>query len=413
MNYEAFLELTIDLAYEVQRSGAETYRVEDTVTHLLRAYGVQGEVFAIPNTIIVSIRTPEGEHLNRMRRSKGGGTDMESLEKFAGLCREICREKPDLKDFKRRLEETRRDVRRYSKLFVLLGHALAAGGFTLFFGGQLIDVPVGLICGLVIGLCGMLMDRVQTNVFFRTVASGFALCMAAYTMFWLGFGKCPDATIIGSLMLLVPGLLFTNSVRDVIYGDSMSGVNRMVQVAIIAIALAVGTGAAASLCYRLFDLTAGAAEIVYPFWVQTLGAVVAATGFMMVFNVHGHGCPLSLVGCVLSWGCCTLCMSLGMSEALSFLPATAAAAVYAEVMARIRRCPATAYLVIALLPLIPGSSIYYTMVHAVRGEMAQFSQRGMNTAALAGAMAVGILLVSTAFRMWTTSKMRRLALKAK
>ncbi len=411
MDYEAFLELTIDLAYEVQRSGAETYRVEDTVTHLLRAYDVQGEVFAIPNTIIVSIRTPEGEHLNRMRRSKGGGTDMEALEKFTGLCREICQQKPDLDVFKKRLEETRLNVRQYSRLFVLLGHALAAGGFTLFFGGQLIDVPVGLICGLVIGLCGMCMDKVQTNVFFRTVASGFALCLAAYTMFWLGLGKCPDATIIGSLMLLVPGLLFTNSVRDVIYGDSMSGVNRMVQVAIIAVALAVGTGAAASLCYRLFDLTAGAAETVYPFWAQTLGAVVAAAGFMMVFNVHGHGCPLSLLGCVLSWGCYTICMDLGLSDVMSFLPATALSAVYAEIMARLRRCPATAYLVIAVLPLIPGSAIYYTMVYAVQGEMGKFSQQGIHTAALAGSMAVGILLVSTAFRMWTTAKLHRLSKK--
>ena len=75
-------------------------------------------------------------------------------------------------------------------------------------------------------------------------------------------------------------------------------------------------------------------------------------------------------------------------------------------MARIRKYPAISYLVVSIFPLIPGAGIYYTMSYAVRGDMASFSSQGTHTIAIAGAMAVGVLFVSTAFRLITTYKIQ-------
>lgn len=77
-------------------------------------------------------------------------------------------------------------------------------------------------------------------------------------------------------------------------------------------------------------------------------------------------------------------------------------------MARIRKYPAISYLLVSAFPLIPGAGVYYTMNFAVRGEMDMFACRGMNTAAIAGIMAVGILLGSTVFRMYAQWKSRRM-----
>ena len=74
-------------------------------------------------------------------------------------------------------------------------------------------------------------------------------------------------------------------------------------------------------------------------------------------------------------------------------------AIYSEIMARIRKCPAIGFLVMGLLPLIPGSALYYTMNYAVRGNMTMFGTQGLRTVELAGLMAAGILLVSTIMRM--------------
>ncbi len=82
-------------------------------------------------------------------------------------------------------------------------------------------------------------------------------------------------------------------------------------------------------------------------------------------------------------------------------------------MARIRKQPATSYLMCALVPMIPGSGIYYTMDSIRRGMLADAYDKGMMTAAIAGSMAVGVLLVSTGFRMWSVGKQNRRKKKAK
>ena len=80
---------------------------------------------------------------------------------------------------------------------------------------------------------------------------------------------------------------------------------------------------------------------------------------------------------------------------------------FAEIMARIRKCPVTGYLLVAIFPLVPGGGIYYTMEHAINGETDAFLTSFLHTLGLAGAIAVGVLLVSTAVRMWNIFLHRR------
>ena len=89
--------------------------------------------------------------------------------------------------------------------------------------------------------------------------------------------------------------------------------------------------------------------------------------------------------------------------------AAVAAAAYAEAMARVRKYPAISYLVVSIFPLLPGAGIYYTISAFVQGDMAAFTDTGSHTIAIAGALAVGILIVSTAVRSWTQWRKRKKA----
>ena len=80
---------------------------------------------------------------------------------------------------------------------------------------------------------------------------------------------------------------------------------------------------------------------------------------------------------------------------------------FAEIMARIRKCPVTGYLLVAIFPLVPGGGIYYTMEHAINGQIDAFLTSFLHTLGLAGAIAVGVLLVSTAVRMWSIFRRKR------
>ena len=205
-------------------------------------------------------------------------------------------------------------------------------------------------------------------------------------------------------MILVPGLLFTNAMRDIIYGDTNSGVNRIVQVFLVAVALALGTATAWNTAQLLWSTPVSAPAIEYSIFLQCTFAWIGCIGFAILFNIHGPGGLLCALGGFLSWAVYCIVMELGGTDIVAYFWSALFASLYSEIMARVRKYPAISYLVVSIFPMIPGAGVYYTMNYAVRGEMDLFADKIMHTAAIAGIMAVGILLGSTMFRMYSDWK---------
>ena len=404
MDYYKLLDFATDFGYELSMSGAETYRVEESVYRILTAYGVESEVFAIPNCLIVSITSPEGHPLTYMRRMGIHGNDLDSVERYSAFGRRICAETPDPEQAMELLQECRRNRRDHHWLAVLLGYFLGSAAFGVFFGGNLLDALVGGIGGALSGASIMFMDRFKANNFFKTMLGAFPLAFVPYFCQAIGLIQNPDAAIIGAVMTLIPGLLFTYAMRDIIFGDTNSGVNRIVQVLLIALAISCGTAFAWNAAVAIWGEPVSVAAIHYGYPVEALASCIGCLGFSFLFNVRGKGLVLCLAGAVLCWGVYTLVLQGGGDDNAAMLFGSICAAIYAEIMARVRKCPAIGFLIMALLPLIPGSSLYYTMNYAVRGEMDLFASKGMSTVVLAGLMAAGVLLVSTSVRMWTVWK---------
>ena len=166
-----------------------------------------------------------------------------------------------------------------------------------------------------------------------------------------------DFVIIGTLMILVPGLLITTSMRDIIYGDTNSGINRIVQVLLSAFAIALGTAAAWRVTSGVYGLTVASGSASYPAWAQAVMIFVACTGFFILFNVHDWGSILCALGGVFTWMTYLVCCDLGMSIYSMNFFAAVVSALYSELMASSRKYPVTSYLVISLLPLVPGAGI--------------------------------------------------------
>lgn len=407
MNYSALLDLATDLGYELAMCGAETFRIEDSISRILKTYGLDAEVFSIPNCLIVSIETPEGELMTRMRRIGYHGNDLNGVECFNAMSRAICHRKPPIEEAREWFSQIGKIRRSYSLPAYLLGNALGSFGFALFFGGNNVDAILAAICGLAVGLMDRFLGSMKTNPFFKTISSSFVMALIAYSMAGLGLANNVDAVIIGTLMILVPGLLFTNAMRDIIYGDTNSGVNRIVQVLLIAMAIALGTAAAWGVTDSIWHHKEVTQVITYSNFVQCMVSLVGCIGFGILFNVHGLGVPLCAVGGCLTWAVYLVSMELTGNIYVSNFWAAAFASAYSELLARMRKFPAISYLVVSLFPLLPGAGIYYTMCQALDGSVNLAVHKGLETAAIAGVMAVGVLLVSTATRalnMWLAQK---------
>ena len=412
MDYSAYLDLAVEVGYALAMHGAETFRVEESVTRILRAYGIESEVFAIPNCLHVCIHPSPGQTMVRMKRIGDHGNDLDSVELFSGLSRRICAETPTPEEASRWLEETRRKQRRYSLPVYLIAHFLAGFGFSFLFGANFVDGLCSGLCGLTVGIVNRLMQNVGANLFFRTLAASFPMALLAYGLQALGLAQNPDAVTIGALMLLVPGLLITNAMRDIIYGDTNSGINRLVQVLLIAAAIVLGTAAAWNCAAALWGAPTSTAAIDYALWAHWLPCIIGCIGFSVLFNIHGPGMLLCVLGGAISWTIYLVVYRHTGNDFAGYFASTLFAAGYAEVMARIRKYPAISYLVVSIFPMIPGAGVYYTMRHAVEGDMALFASTGMHTAAIAGTLAVGILIASTTVRVLSVWRHKRKSLRS-
>ena len=404
MDYYILLDMVAELGYRLAMSGAETFRVEESVKRVMDAYGIDAEVFAIPNCLHVSIETDNGMPMTRMRRVGFHGNDLDAVEKFSNLSRRICIEKPDPAVAMQWLRETENSRRYYSLPVQLAGNILGACGFAVLFGGSLFDCLCACVCGLAVGLVNYYMEGLKANQFFRIIAASFINAFLAYSAGALGLADNADATIIGTLMILVPGLMFTNAMRDIIYGDTNSGINRIVQVVLIAAAIALGTGAALNFTDMLLQVPIAGAALEHPLVVELIACFIGCVGFFIVFNIHGMGGFICALGGVLTWLTYRLILLLGGDNIAAYFFATMVGSLYSEIMARVRKYPAISYLIISLFPLIPGAGVYYTTNYLVRGDMEMFAKQGGTTIAIAGAMAVGILLISTIFRFISMRK---------
>ncbi len=245
MDYDKLINLATDMGYRLLESGAEIYRVEESVQRILAAYGLSsGEVFAIPNCITVSMVTPTGRTFTRVRRMPGHGTDIDQLERYNSLCRRLCADVPPVEEALERMTALTANPRVYPLPIQAAAYFFGAAFFSLFFGGTVWDGLCAGLCGLSIGLCLTFLTRLGTNLFFKTVAGGTVSALLALGLTLMGLGQNVDLITIGALMLLVPGLAFTNAMRDIMAGDMVTGISKTAEALLIGAAIALGTGAA-------------------------------------------------------------------------------------------------------------------------------------------------------------------------
>lgn len=395
------MELCTQLGYHLAMNGAETFRVEDSINRIMAAYSIESEVFATTNNLIVSIETETGKPMTLMRRIGFHGNNLDGVEQFNALSRRICTEKPDPTIASQWLQATLASLNYYPFPIVILANMLGAAGYALFFGGSWLDFIYALFCGGLVGIINHFLSKLKVNPFFSTMFNAFMVAFFSYSLGAWGLIPNANSVIIGTFMILLPGLIFTNAMRDIIYGDTNSGINRIMQVILIAVACGLGTGFAWSFSGTLWGTIISAADITYPLWMQCIVASFGCIGFTILFNVHGKGSGLCILGAALTCGVYGITVALTNNDILGYFIATVFTAIYSEIMARLRKCPAISYLIVSLFPLIPGASIYYTTMEIIEGNVSGFAVLGAHTVAIAGALAVGILVVSTFFRLLT------------
>lgn len=237
------LHLLLDMGEMLLASGAEINRVEDTLQRIGRAYGAaKMNVFVITSSIVITMERTDGELLTHTRRvNYAGSTDFTALEQLNALSRNCCINPIPLDQFQRRLQEIAEPRGRWD---LYMGSILAAGSFAVFFGGTFAD---GVVAALVAVLICFIQQK-ATKFFANTIMFNLFCSFVVGTVICLTVKVLPvlnmDKIMIGDIMLLIPGIPATNSIRDMLMGDTISGLMRLIESILWAGALACGFMAA-------------------------------------------------------------------------------------------------------------------------------------------------------------------------
>lgn len=239
-NYQ-LLSSVMEILKMLAESGAEIYRVEESANKIFSAYGIKNiDVYATTSNIIVSLESETGEIKTHTRRIQNISTNMEKFHRLNDIVRKIAETTPTVPEIQEMIRHIS-DTPSYPSLLIILFYGVIAGAFYFFFGGRSVLEGVFSICvGLISGVIATLFQKGKLNKIFEKFACSLVASFLILLLNRFGLVLNPNFLIIANIMTLIPGIGLTNALRDLFVGDSISGVLRIVEAALLAIAIAGG-----------------------------------------------------------------------------------------------------------------------------------------------------------------------------
>ena len=237
----------LDIGQEMLQCGGEISRVEDSIRRLCLAFGAErADVFTITSNIQATIYSHRFGAVTQTRRVQGMRYDLQRLEQLNDLCRHICAEHLSLEEMSAAVERIRAG-RGYGFSLQILSYALVSASFSLFFGGSLRDAAVSGVIGVLLKCLDRMIRRTQANALLSALICSCLGGLMAAAAVQTGLGHSEEMISIGNIMLLIPGIALTNSLRDMFSGNTMSGLLRFLEAIIMAMVIAFGFALVAAL----------------------------------------------------------------------------------------------------------------------------------------------------------------------
>lgn len=233
------------------QSGAETYRVEDTIGRILKSREFETvETFVIPTCIIATIDSPDIELITNVKRIKNRSVRLDKITLVNDLSRNYVNNLISTEDALVRIAEIDQ-VDSYSPLLLITATGISAGFFGVMVGGNAVDFIVALLIGLSFAVVQMWLNSRGIVSYLIYFISGFIIGSSVVSASWLIPNLNIDSVVTGSIMPLVPGLAFTNALRDMMGDELLSGLSRGVEALFIAVSIAAGVGIAMNTFYSI------------------------------------------------------------------------------------------------------------------------------------------------------------------
>jgi len=389
---DIFVRQLLNIGETMYQSGGEISRIEDSLHRLGKVYGAMHvSVYALTSSIVVTAEFPGDYSVTQNRRiTKRESIDCTKMDELNKLCRQ-CTEIPipvgELQNKVLQIIDEKPDLR-----LIYLGEFLAAMAFTVFFGGNGMDACVAALGVAVIVLMQHFVKRYCAGALFFHVLTSFltGLCVGGVGLLLPSLHV--NQILIGDIMVLIPGIAITNSIRYILSGDTISSFEKLMDSLLQAFGIAVGFMLSLWLLGGTY-LDAGARTGMAVFLVPLVTSFIGTFGFCLIFHFPRKMILVPSLGGFLCFAVFYGMRSMEQNVFFATLVAAIVIGVYGEVFARILKVPTTILFIPACVPLIPGSNLYYSALAMITLEWDKFRENVALLVIYAVGIAVGLALV--------------------
>ncbi|MEG2088324.1 MAG: threonine/serine exporter family protein [Angelakisella sp.] len=245
------LEAAVFAGSILLESGAEIFRVEDTVLRIAKAYGVQScNTFTLSSGFFTTAGGVNEEYFAKVRYIPLSAARLDKVEAVNQLSREIVEGQHTVEEAYHKLQEIA-DMPKYPRVLRLAATAVGCASFCCMFGGSLLDCLASSFAGFLLYTFITAIETRKLSKITVNIAGGAIATLASMLLVLLGLGNNLSQVIIGAIIPLVPGVPFTNAIRDMAGGDYIAGSVRLLDALLIAFCIAGGVGVVYALRFSL------------------------------------------------------------------------------------------------------------------------------------------------------------------
>lgn len=393
---ENALEVASLAGHILLENGAEISRVEDTMERISCHYGVESKNFFVLSN---GIFTTGQSGYAKVEFIPFKGAQLERVVAVNQISRDICRGRYTLSEAREALLGVR-SMKAKHWVSQIAGSAVGSAGFCVIFGGSLLDAAAAFVAGMllwafVVFLTAPYMSKIIGNI--AGGALGTLLCLLFYKV---GFGESLGNMIVGSLIPLIPGVAFTNGIRDIAGEDYIAGATRLIDAIMVFFCIAAGV----IITFMADAVIEGQMLVVngtepdpimgrLPF--QVLAAFVGTLGFAVLFGVPAKNYIQTAVVAAIGW---LVYIALTKYAMIGVAPSTFLATIVVVLLARLFavwfKTVETVFLITGIFPMIPGGGIFWTVFFLVSSRLDTALNSGFLALEVTAAIVLGIMVVS-------------------
>ena len=330
----------------LMESGAEIYRIEDTMGHMAKSLGIRDfSTYVVNRGVMISGLNRSGLKESRVLATSVPSIHLGKLEEVNRLSRELA-EQPNqpVSSIFQKLKTIEQKTF-YRPLEDIIACVIGAGSFSLALGSSWIDGTAAAISGLFVGIGMQIFSHYIHTSFLQIILSSAIAALSANILYYLGIGQHRSVIILGTLMILIPGAYFVNAIREFTQNNYYSGLALMLSGVSTCLSISVGVLALVSFMAGLGTAAFSVLYRVPKKYFLDLGTLGAGSWllYLLIWNNTHH-------------------------EVLAILFPALLVTFTSRFLAHYRRCPATVFLASSMFPLIPGMSFYRAVYFLLIGN---------------------------------------------